>query len=403
MEKFTEIKGGITAPLGFTASGIYAGIKATNKTKRDIAVIFSEVPCVAAGKFTTNQVKAAPVKVSIKNVKNKQAYAIIANSGNANACTGVRGVEDAKKMISATAKALGVKDSEVLICSTGRIGVFMPIQKIEEGITKAVKKLSRNGSKDAAEAIMTSDSCKKEVALSFQINGKRVTIGAIAKGAGMIDPNMATMLCFITTDASIDKKSLDRALGIAVEQSFNSITVDGDMSTNDTVLLLANGLAENEALTPAHPEFSKFQNALNTITRKLALMIVADGEGISRVVEVVVKGASSHRDAKLAAESVANSSLVKCAWCGGDPNWGRIMDAIGYSAAKIKEECVDIYYDGSCAVQNGIVSKTPVEKLRKIVKKPRFTITINLHLGSGEHTVYASDITEKYVELNKSE
>ncbi len=403
MEKFIEIKGGITAPLGFTASGVYAGVKPTNKTKRDVAVIFSEVPCVASGKFTTNQVKAAPVKVSLKNIRNKHTYAIVANSGNANACTGVRGIQDAKKMTVTTAKLLGVKDSEVLVCSTGRIGVPMPISKVETGIAKAVEKLSRNGSKDAAEAIMTSDTTKKECALSLRINGKRVTIGAIAKGAGMIDPNMATMLCFITSDVHIDKKSLDRALATAVEQSFNSITVDGDMSTNDTVLMLANGLAENETLNTSHPEWAKFVTALNSLTRKLALMIVSDGEGISKVVEIVVKGAANQRDAKMAAESVANSNLVKCAWCGEDPNWGRIMDAIGYSQAKIKEECVDIYYDGLCSVQNGIVSKTPIEKLKKVVKKERFTITIHLNSGSGEHTVYASDLTEKYVELNKAE
>ncbi|MDL5050057.1 bifunctional glutamate N-acetyltransferase/amino-acid acetyltransferase ArgJ [Oscillatoria amoena NRMC-F 0135] len=403
MEKFIEIKGGVTAPLGYTAAGVHVGVKAANKTKRDIAVIFSEVPCVAAGKFTTNQVKAAPVKVSQKNIRNRQTYAIVANSGNANACTGIQGVLDAKRMTAIASKELGVKDSEILICSTGRIGVPMPMSKISDGIQKAVKKLSRNGSKDAAEAIMTSDSYRKEAAISLRINGRRVTIGAIAKGAGMIDPNMATMLCFVTTDALIDKKSLDKALGIAVEQSFNSITVDGDMSTNDTVLMLANGLAENETLIPSHPEFHKFQAALNAITRKLALMIVDDGEGTTKTVEVVVKGASNQQDARTAAGKIANSVLVKCAWCGGDPNWGRVMDAIGYSSARIKEECVDIYYDGLCAVRNGIAARTPTEKLRKIVKKNRFTLTVHLNLGAGEHTVFASDLTEKYVELNKSE
>lgn len=403
MNKFEELKGGVTAPLGFTAAGVYAGIKPTNKTKRDIAVIFSEIPCTAAGKFTTNQVKAAPVKVSQKNIQKNRTYAIIANSGNANACTGLRGIDDAKKMVQMTAKALGVKDSEILVCSTGRIGVPLPINKLQLGISKAVEKLSRKGSKDAAEAIMTSDTFKKESALRLSIDGKRVTIGAIAKGAGMIDPNMATMLCFITTDALIDKKTLDKALSTAVDQSFNSITIDGDMSTNDTVLMLANGLAENDCLTPAHSEFSKFQSALNILSKQLALMIVSDGEGITKVIEIIVKGAANTRDARSAAESVANSNLVKCAWCGEDPNWGRIMDAIGYSTALIKEECVDIYYDGLCAVHHGVASRTPVNKLKKVVKKSTFTITIDLNIGTAEHTVYASDLTEEYVTLNKSE
>jgi len=250
---------------------------------------------------------------------------------------------------------------------------------------------------------MTSDTVRKECAVRIRLNGKRVSIGGMAKGAGMINPLMATMLCFITTDARIDRRTFQKALATAVDQSFNCINVDGDMSTNDTVLALANGLAQNECLTGQHPEMDKFQAALNHVTRRLALMIVRDGEGVSRFVEVSVKGAASQRDARRAAAAVANSTLVKCSWCGGDPNWGRIMDALGYSGARVREEQVEIYYDGLCLVQNGVRNKVPHARIRKIVGKDSFAININLHIGQGEHTIYTTDLTEKYVRFNKGE
>ncbi|MDX2227371.1 MAG: bifunctional glutamate N-acetyltransferase/amino-acid acetyltransferase ArgJ [Verrucomicrobiae bacterium] len=402
--KFEEIKGGVTAALGFSASGVIAGIKPSNKTKRDVALIFSEAPCAAAGTFTLNQVKAAPVKVSQKHIKSDRIFAIAANSGNANACTGIQGIRDAQAMTQAAAEALGIKKNQVLVCSTGRIGVPLPMDRLIAGLKKAVNRISRDGSRDAAEAIMTSDTCRKEFALRLLVHGKRVTIGGIAKGAGMIDPNMATMLCFITTDARIDKATLQSCLSAAVDQSFNSMTIDGDMSTNDTVLLLANGQAENDPLTRHHPDMPKFQEALNLLTRKLARMIVRDGEGISKVVELTVTGARNNRDARLAAEAVANSTLVKCSWCGEDPNWGRLMDAIGYSGAEVREEHVDIYYEGMCLVQSGtLVKKPPLTKIRKLVQRDSFSITLNLNLGQGIHTVYTTDLTEKYVELNRGE
>jgi len=403
MSTFHEICGGVTAPEGYVAASAYCGIKESNKDKPDIALIYSPVPTVAAATFTTNKVKAAPVKVSLSRLRSTETRAIVANSGNANACTGLAGIENAKRMTKAAAKALKIKEREIMVCSTGRIGVPLPIEKMEATITEMPKSLLKDGSLKAAHAIMTSDSFAKEVAVELEIGGKRIRIGGIAKGAGMIDPNMATMLCFLTTDAAISKKDLQRALSVAVEQSFNRITIDGDMSTNDTVILLANGLAENEPLRPTQPEFNLFQEALNYITCRLACLIVEDGEGVTKFVEVNVKGAATYQDGRKAAEAVANSALVKCAWFGGDPNWGRIMDAIGYSGARIREELVDIYYDGLQAVQNGMASQTPFEKLKEVVANQKLTITIDLHIGSADYRVFTTDLSTKYVEFNMGE
>jgi glutamate N-acetyltransferase/amino-acid N-acetyltransferase len=303
-------------------------------------------------------------------------------------------------MCAATGKALGLKAKQVLVCSTGRIGVAMPIDKIEATLGEMESSLGRNGSIAAARAIMTSDTYPKECAVEFIAGGKTIRIGGIAKGAGMIDPNMATMLCFITTDAAIDKRTLQKALSVSVEQSFNRITIDGDMSTNDTVLALANGAAENKPLKYGTKEFKAFQTALDYVTRELAWMIVKDGEGVSKFVEVKVDGAASLADARKAAEAIANSTLVKCAWYGEDPNWGRIMDAIGYSGAKMREEVVDIYYDGVLLVKGGMLSKTPLEKVLPIARQKRFMITIDLNIGRADYTVYTTDFTTEYVKLN---
>jgi glutamate N-acetyltransferase/amino-acid N-acetyltransferase len=324
----------------------------------------------------------------------------VANSGNANACTGVTGLQNAKRMCAATAEALNLKERQVLVCSTGRIGVQLPIEKMEGTLGKIDSVLKDNGSLAAAKAIMTSDTFPKEVAVEFSAGGKSIRIGGIAKGAGMIDPNMATMLCFITTDAAIDQGTLQKALSVSVEQSFNRITIDGDMSTNDTVLALANGAAENKPLKYGTREFKAFQAALDHVTRELAWMIVKDGEGVSKFVEVQVDGAASLADARKAAEAIANSTLVKCAWYGEDPNWGRIMDALGYCGAKMREELVDIYYDGILLVKGGIQSRTPIEKVLPIVKEKRFMITVDLNVGRAEYTVYTTDFTTDYVKLN---
>ena len=401
---FSKISGGITSPQGFVAASAFCGIKPGNRKKHDMALVYSQnESTVAAATFTTNKVKAAPVRVSAAHIKTPHVRAIIANAGNANACTGLAGIEHAKRMAAAAACALGVKERQVLVCSTGRIGVELPIKEMEATIHELPKALRTNGSKQVARAIMTSDTFPKEVAVKLAIDGGTIHIGGVAKGAGMIDPNMATMLCFITTDAAIGKKELQRALSVAVEQSFNRITVDGDMSTNDTVIALANGLAGNKPLKPNQPGFELFQNALNHVTRQLARMIVEDGEGVTKFVEVHVQGAATYNDARKAAEAVAKSTLVKCAWYGGDPNWGRIMDALGYCSVKFREEMTDIFYDGVIAVKNGMASKTPFSKLKQIAAKEKFTITIDLRLGSAEYTVYTTDLSTRYVELNMGE
>jgi glutamate N-acetyltransferase/amino-acid N-acetyltransferase len=361
------------------------------------------VPAEAAATFTTNLVKAAPVKVSMQHVRNGKIRGVVVNAGCANACTGVGGIADAKTTIEYTAKKFKTKPREWLVCSTGRIGTRLPMTMVRKGIEKAAAKLSRDDGDEAAKAIMTSDTRRKEFAMRFKVNGRKVTIGGMAKGAGMIHPNMATMLCFITTDACIDKPTLRACVDDAVEHSFNRISVDGDTSTNDTVIVLANGKSDTNLLKSYHPQFGLFKKTLTHVMRKLARMIVEDGEGITHVVDVVVKGAASTQDAKLAALAVAKSELVKTSWTGGDPNWGRIMAALGYSGARVREEMVEVYYDGLLAVAYGQPSKTPLAKLKKIARKPIFTITIQLHAGSGEYSILTTDLTEEYVRINKGE
>ncbi len=387
---FTQVTGSVTAARGFKAAGLAAGIKKSGK--KDMALIVSDVPATVASVFTRNQVKAAPVKLDMLHVKSGKARAIVANSGNANACTGKLGYVHAQAMSEAVARRIDAPTEQVLVCSTGRIGVNLPIVKIEAGIKKLLRQVSRTGARDAALGIMTSDTFTKECAVKV---GK-FHVGGIAKGAGMIHPNMATMLGFITTDAAVPRAALQRALRQAVNQSFNRISIDGDMSTNDTVLCLANGVAGKVSL----PEF---QAALNYVCLELAKMIVKDGEGVTKFVTVEVCGAKSDRDAEFAARAVSNSALVKTSWCGGDPNWGRLMDAIGYSRCKIIEEKVDIAYDDVPAVKAGQPTRTPVAKLRKIVKSPTFTIRINLNLGRGRCTMHTCDLTEDYVTFNKGE
>lgn len=401
---FRPVSGGVTAAAGFLAGAVYCGIKPGNLKKQDLALLCSETPAVGAAVFTTNKIKAAPVKVSMTHLRTADLRAVVLNSGNANACTGSVGIDHAKRMTYAAGWALGLRERQVMVCSTGRIGVTLPIERIEEGIGKVATSLSRGGSKAAARAIMTSDTFLKEYAVEVTLQGeRRLRLGGMAKGAGMIDPNMATMLCVLTTDAPLEKKEFQRALSTANEQSFNRITVDGDMSTNDTVIALANGQAGGPPLVPGSDDFERFQSALNHVTRNLARMIVEDGEGVSRFVEVHVSGAQTFQDARLAAEAVANSSLVKCAWYGGDPNWGRIMDAVGYSTAAVREEMIDIYYNGLIAVKAGVASQTPVDKLQEIVRDKKFAIHVHLGMGSSEYVVYTSDLTPEYVRLNKGE
>ena len=427
--KFKSIQGSIVAPKGYLASGVFCDIKrlGTGKgsdkgKKRDLALIVSENRAVVAGMFTTNQVCAAPVKVCLPRVKKGYAQVIVVNSGNANACTGKQGMKDALEMADFTERALNFPKGSALVGSTGRIGVTLPMDNVRSGIIEAAVMLGATTAHaaHAAEAIMTSDTRPKGVAVEFTLGGKTVRIGGICKGAGMIQPGMsatgarpaasplhATMLCFITTDAAIGRTALAVALQAAVAQSFNRITVDGDMSTNDTVLVLANGQAGNHPLSAADAKI--FQSALNHISLELAKMIVRDGEGVSRFVTVRVSGAKSSSDGDAAARAVANSALVKTSWHGGDPNWGRIIDALGYSPAKIIEEKVDIGYSapGSrkilWSLKRGQPTRATFKELCAAVAPREFDLHINLNLGKASALIYAADLTEEYVEFNKGD
>ena len=400
---YFKIGGGVTAPRGFRAAAVRCGIEERTSEKSDLGLIISDHPAVAAATFTSNKIKAAPVRVSAAHLRAADIRAIIANSGNANACTGSTGIQNAKKMAQAVARQLGFKERQVLVCTTGRIGRDLPIEKIEAAMPELVAGLSANGSEDAAKAIMTSDTFHKEIAVELPLRGRCVRIGGIAKGAGMINPHMATMLCLITTDASISKRDLQKVTSDSVEQSFNCITIDGDMSTNDTAICLANGQAGVAPIEQDNEEYGRFTDGLNFVTRQLARMIIEDGEGVTKFVEVHVKGAATYQDARKAAEAVANSALVKCAWYGEDPNWGRVMDAVGYSSAKVREEMIDIFFNGAVAAQHGMASGTPEETLKEVLGNRKFTVTINLHLGSAEYKVFTTDLTPEYVKFNMGE
>ena len=429
MKSFRSINGSIIAPQGFLAAGLFCDVKrlGTGKgsdkgQKRDLALIVSEVPATAAGMFTTNQICAAPVKVCVEHIANGKAQAVVVNSGNANACTGPRGLKDAREMAALSAKELLLKPEDVLVGSTGRIGLELPMPNIRKGIAQIVKELddSPSAAHNAAEAIMTSDTRPKEIALECKLGTQTVRIGGIAKGAGMIQPGMspngarpaslplhATMLAYLTTDVKIPAGTLRKCLREAVANSFNCITVDGDMSTNDTVLILANGLAGNSKLSSKN--LKTFQTALNHVCLELAKMIARDGEGVTRLVTVRVKGAKTQKDADAAARAVGNSALVKTSWNGGDPNWGRIIDALGYSPAKVVEEKVDIAYSAPSAkkltysLKKGRPTRTSFDTLCAAVAPAEFDLHVNLNLGNGQATLYAADLTEEYVDFNKGD
>ena len=426
------IEGSVTSPKGFKAAGVFCDIKrlgtgkGSNKgQKRDLALIVSDIPATVAGMFTTNQICAAPVKVSLPRAGKARAQAVVVNSGNANACTGAQGMKDALAMTAAGSKVLGIADENILVCSTGRIGVNLPMPNVLAGINDAAARISydRDSAAHAAEAIMTSDSVAKEIAVEVTIGGKVVIIGGIAKGAGMIQPGMsptgkrpasmplhATMLGFITTDASIRSAALKKALKEAVAQTFNRVTIDGDMSTNDTVLALANGLAGNTPIAGLQSaDGKKFQEALNFVCLTLAKKMVKDGEGVTRVVTIRVTGAASHADADAVARAVANSELVKTSWNGGDPNWGRIICATGYAPSKVVEEKVDIGYSESgsrkvtWSLKKGRPTKVDFKTLCACVAPVEFDLHIGLNLGKGHAVLYASDLSEEYVDFNKGD
>jgi glutamate N-acetyltransferase / amino-acid N-acetyltransferase len=429
--KFKTIEGSVVAPKGFLAGGVFCDIKklGTGKgsdkgQKRDLALIVSEMPATVAGLFTTNQVCAAPVKVCQAHMKKGVAQAIVVNSGNANACTGKQGMRDAEAMTETAAKELNIPAEKIFVGSTGRIGVTLPMENVKRGIIETARLLGNSvaHASHAVEAIMTSDTRPKQIAVEFTIGRKTVRIGGMCKGAGMIQPGMsatgkrpaamplhATMLGFITTDAAVDAKVLQAGLNEAVAQSFNRITVDGDMSTNDTVLILANGLAGSEKLKAKSAGLKAFQEALNHVCLELAKMIVRDGEGVHRIVTVRVSGAKTVQDADAAARAVGNSPLVKTSWHGGDPNWGRIIDAVGYSPAQIVEEKVDIGYsapgskDILWSLKQGQPTKATYKELCAAAAPKEFDLHIRLNLGKAGAIIYAADLTEEYVSYNKGD
>lgn len=398
--KKLHISAAATLPRGFGAAGLAVGLKKSGVA--DMALFFSEQPAALAGVFTTNQVKAAPVRLGAARVaKVGVARGIVVNSGQANACTGQQGLRDARAMATHAAKQFGVPAHQFLVCSTGRIGVPLRMDIILPGIEKLARAVTPKGGEQAAQGILTTDTRPKRFTTRFTVNGRVCRLTGIAKGAGMIQPNMATMLAFLLTDANVARGALQKSLRAAVDQSFNRITVDGDQSTNDTVLLLANGAAGNQPLQPGHPDWAAWVAAVQSITFRLAMAIVRDGEGAQKLVTVRVEGARSAADAEAAARAIANSLLVKTSWVGSYPNWGRIMDALGYSAAKVNENKVEIRYGHLPAVKNGLQAGVSLERLARVAAQKEFTVTVDLHVGRQSATVYSCDCTEEYVRINK--
>lgn len=397
------IDGGVTAPKGFLASGIYCGIK-QGSVKKDLALIYSEVPAKASGMFTKNKVKGAPIYICKDHLSNKKAQAIIINSGNANTCTGDDGLSKAKKMTALQAKALNLKADDVLVASTGVIGVPLNIDAIKDGIPLLTEKLSKSGNQDAASAIMTTDTFMKELAAEFYIGDTKVTLGTMAKGSGMIEPNMGTMLSFITTDISISPQLLDEALKSTVTITYNRVSVDGDTSTNDSIFILANGQANNSTITEKDENYYTFVNVLKEINTIMAKNIAKDGEGATKLLECQVIGAANEKDAVLFGKSVINSSLVKTAMFGSDANWGRILCALGYANVDFDPEKVDVSFE-SCAgeievCKNGSSVAFDEDKAKKVLDQKEIIIKINLSQGESTAYVWGCDLSYEYVKIN---
>ena len=399
MAELEWLEGGITAVPGILAGGVAAGIKPGGK--KALALVYSSAPARVGTVFTANQVKGAPVLVSMEHAKSGTAQAILASSGCSNVCTGERGLKDAKEMTKLAGELLRIPAAQVLVAATGVIGVPLPMDRIRAALPKLVKALSPQGGRAAAEAIMTTDTRPKEAALRVEIAGRPVTIGGIAKGVGMIEPHLATMFCFVATDAAVARGALAAVTRRAADRSFNRITVDGDQSTSDTVAVLANGLAENAPLEAASRGWRQFAGGLEALMGRLARLLVQDGEGATRLVAVTVRGAASRRDALLAARSVANSPLVKTAINGQDPNWGRIMMALGKSAARVDQDKVAIAFNDERLVERGMFREgARLDRLREIMAEPEYGITIDLGLGRGEDRVFTCDLSEEYVRIN---
>ncbi|MDH7577487.1 MAG: bifunctional glutamate N-acetyltransferase/amino-acid acetyltransferase ArgJ [Bacillota bacterium] len=396
--KWEVLPGGITAPQGFQAAGVVAQIR--KKGRRDLALIYSQVPAAAAALFTQNQVKAAPVLVSKENLAGRTVQAIVANSGIANACTGRQGLSDARRMAALTAEVLGISPDLVVVASTGVIGIPLPMEKIEKGIREAAASLSRDGGGAASEAIITTDTCPKEYAVKVCLGKKEVTLGGIAKGSGMIHPNLATMLSFLTTDAAVRPEALAEALRWAGERSFNAVTVDGDTSTNDMVVLLANGLAGNEPLTGEEPDYFLFREALLAVCRELVKMIARDGEGATKFLEIRVKGAEREEEARLIARSVAGSNLVKAAIFGEDANWGRIITAAGYAGVPFDPDRVDIFLGDLKVAEKGAGLDFGEEEAHAVLEGREVVITLDLNQGTAEAVAWGCDLSYDYVRIN---
>ena len=404
MASFRVVKGGVTSAKGFRAAGVPAEIK--YKGRNDVALIVADEPCAAAAVFTTNKVAAAPVLYDREVVRSGRIQAILANSGCANACTGEEGLKDAKLSALVTAGELGIDPKLVLVASTGVIGRRIPMDRLLAGMKAAKAALGCTAAHGLAaeQAVMTTDTKPKQAAVTCTIGGRKVTIGGMSKGSGMIEPNMATMLGFITTDAAVSPRLLKRALQLAIGKSFNRLVVDGDESTNDSVFLLASGKAGNKKIensSSSTKDFNIFVEALTAVTTSLAKQMATDGEGATKFVTVTVKGARSEKEAERAARSVAKSPLSKTSWFGRDPNWGRVLAAVGYSGADVVDMKAEVFYDKVWAFRFGkIADEKQLAKLAAVMKKDEFTVTVDLHLGSAEASIYTCDFSLDYVHIN---
>lgn len=396
------IPGGVTAPQGFVANALSCGIKKPTATRLDLALLFSECPTTSAAMFTTNRVRAACVRVSQAHSRRANIRAIVANSGNANACTGRAGIEVARLECALVARSLGIRPAEVGVCSTGVIGLPMPMQRIQPRLPELAQGLSADKGHDVASAIITSDTREKEYAVELDLGGGKVRIGACGKGAGMISPKMATMFCFVTTDAAVDRDALNALVHDCVERSFNRITIDGDMSTNDSVIVMANG-SSGVTLQPGSADWQVFAEAMQAVMLNIALHIVQDGERVTKFVTVRVEGARTEEEAAKVAEAVAKSALVKSSWNGNDPNWGRIIHAVGHARVRMREDRIDIDIAGLPACRGGIQTDTPSDDLREAVQVREFTVRIDMNQGDACYEMYTTDLSPEYVDFNRSE
>jgi glutamate N-acetyltransferase/amino-acid N-acetyltransferase len=397
---FDRVLGGVCAPQGFLAAGVSCGIKGDGRP--DLALLYSERPAMAAGVFTSNEVKAAPVLVTSQRVVKRLVRAAVVNSGNANAMTGSRGMEDALSMARLVEEGLSIPGGQAVVASTGPIGEYLPMDKVRTGIEQAIGELSPGGNTDAAKAIITTDTYPKELALEMEIGGETVRMGAMAKGSGMIHPHLATMIVVITTDISLDPDLMQNWLEQAVEWSFNRISVDGDQSTNDTVLMIANGAALPDGHTLSREESGLFFSALCWLTANLAMALVKDGEGMSRLLRLVVNGAADDRSAVGIARAIANSNLVKCAFSGGMPAWGRVAAAAGSAGVPIDQEMVEIYFGDHLVASRGEPVEHDAAGVAEYLKRDEIEITLNLGMGDGSAYFLTTDLTGEYVELNAS-